>query len=271
MQTKQAVISRELQLDVTEMADSHCHLDLIQNWGIVESAIDSGVSTIITDAVDTKSIVRTLQIADGKNVFAALGIDPEHAMELGSGTIDDELKFCSGLVREHAASVVAIGEIGLDYTISKDRLMIERQKKVFDFFLSLADELGLPASIHARGAISDVIGILKERGFGMAHLHFFEGSVDESKEAERLGCMISIPPLESGRRKTIIKSVGLENLLVESDSPVVGASPLAVRKSIMIVAAAKGISFEAAAEALSSNTKQFFRIGKTASRKLMRY
>jgi TatD DNase family protein len=116
----------------------------------------------------------------------------------------------------------------------------------------------LPASIHSRNALKQVLYTLKEKKVEKVHLHYFEGDVEEAKEAERLGYMISIPPLESGKRKRVIKAISLDNLMAESDSPVVGASPRDVQTSVKLVAETKGIEFETAAEALTMNTKKFF-------------
>jgi Tat protein secretion system quality control protein TatD with DNase activity len=71
------------------------------------------------------------------------------------------------------------------------------------------------------------------------------------------------------RRRKIRKEMAIDNIMAESDSPVLGVSPKDVEKSIEAVAEAKRIEFRRAAELLSNNTKRFFRIG--AKRVFMRY
>ncbi len=245
-----------LDKTVVELADSHTHLDLISDASIISDAVKLGVSTIITDGVDTRSNARALELSDGKHVFAALGVDPHHAVGMGP----DELAFNIGIIHGNASRIVAIGEIGLEYVPSSPPAAIKKQKAVFTRFIELAMRLGLPVSVHARGAISDVIAILEESGMQKVHLHFFEGDVIQARAAERLGFMISIPPLESNKRKRVMRDVSLDRLMAETDSPVVGKTPRDVERSIRLIAEAKGLSFEKVAEAVTANTKKFFNI-----------
>ena len=255
METRSLVKERERNLTVTELADAHCHLDLIQDRKTIDDAIAKGVRTIITDGVDTKSNSVCAQMADGRNIFAAMGIDPEH-----SGIGDEELEFNIGVIRANPGKICAIGEIGLDYGYAKAKREVDRQKRVFAAFLDLALELDKPVTIHSRGAIEDVLGMLEERGVKRAHLHFFEGGAMEAKRVEKLGYMISVPPFESSRRNKAIEAIAIDNIMAESDSPAASAS-LEVTKSVGIVAKVKGIGFERAAEQLTANTKRFFGIG----------
>ncbi len=241
---------------ITELADAHCHLDLISDRAIIDEAIKRGVRTIVTDGVGTKSNAVSAQIADGKNIFAALGVDPEH-----SSMSDEELDFNISMIRINAQKICAVGEIGLDYLHAKAKRDVERQKRVFKALLDLAIELNKPVTVHSREALDDVLTILEERGMKRAHIHFFEGGPTEAKRVERLGYMISVPPFESAKRNKAIAAIAIDNIMAESDAPAAGESPLDVAKSVGIVAKAKGIGFERAAEQLTANTKRFFGVG----------
>ena len=255
---------------VIEMADAHCHLDLIGDYNLISNSILNGVRTIITNGVDTKSNMKALELADGKHIFPMIGIDPEHAMKIGAGNLDKELEFNLNLARQNVGRIAGIGEIGLDYKIVTKKAGVERQTMVFGSFLDLAIELDVPVSVHARNAIGDVLGMLEDRGVQKAHLHYFEGGEAEAKRAEKLGCMISVPPLESGKRARAIKVIPTENLMVESDAPVVGDSPSAVQSSIGMIATATKGRFEDIAWATANNAKRFFNIRKLLSTRLMR-
>ena len=256
METRALVKERERSLTIAELADAHCHLDLITDRKVIEESIKGGVRTIVTDGVDTKSNALCAQMADGRNIFAAMGVDPEH-----SGMGDEELQFNIGVIRANTSKICAIGEIGLDYAYAKDKNGVERQKVVFGMFLDLAVELDKPVTIHSREAMEDVLAILEEKGIRRAHMHYFEGGPTEAKRMEKLGYMISIPPFESSRRNKAISAIAIDNIMAESDSPAAGASPLDVKKSVAIVAKAKGIGFERAAEQLTANTKRYFNVG----------
>ena len=258
---------------LTEMADAHCHLDLIPNPQLIKSSIESGVTTIITDGVDTRSNIKALEIADGKNIFAALGIDPEHAITMSEEALEKELQFNISMARQSRSRIIGIGEIGLDYKTDEWKEAADRQRLVFRKFIEVAKELRLPVSVHARSAMQEVLKILDEEKVSRVHLHFFEGTEKEAMSAVRRGYMISIPPIESNRRRRIIATVPIENLMAESDSPVVGESPKAVERSINMVAEAKGMKFEDAARILTYNTRKFFGINGIATdrTRLMRW
>lgn len=255
MKTRQIVKEEVTTKQITEMADAHCHLDLMENGNAVKEAIAAGVRTIITNGVDTKSNMKSLELADNRHVFAMLGIDPEH-----SNVTDEELEFNIKNIRHNAARITGIGEIGLDYGKVKETVTVERQKHVFEALLDLAKQLKMPVSIHSREALEDVLHILHDKGVEMAHIHFFEGNVQQAKEIEKRGYMISVPPIQSSRRGKVIKEIAIDNIMAESDAPAVGLSPRDVERSIRIVADIKKIDFNKAADLLTANTKRFFRI-----------
>ena len=257
METKAVLKERETtDIMITELADAHCHLDLIQDPSVISDAITAGVRTMVTNGVDTKSNVRAVELSDGRHIFAALGIDPEHAINISG----EELEFNIGMIKSNAKRIVAIGEIGLDYKKAADLKAMERQRAIFEGFLDLAESLNLPVCIHSRNALDDVLSITGERKSSKVQIHFFEGNVQQAKEIERRGYMISVPPLDSGKRTKAIKEIAIDNIMAESDAPVAGSTPLAVRKSVEMIAAAKGMSFESAAEAVTLNTKRFFNL-----------
>jgi TatD DNase family protein len=245
-----------------ELADAHCHLDLITDHQLVLEAVNYGVLTIVTDGIDlvtSKTAIRISQL--NKNVYAAVGIDPEKALYLEGMLVNRGVEDIKGLLKSNSERIVGIGEIGLDYTKAKDSSQIKRQKNMFEKMLDLANEFELPVSVHSRESMDDVLSILKEKGNKKVQLHFFEGNMQQAKDSERRGYMISIPPIDSSKRRSIIKDIAIDNLMPESDSPVVGATPKDVEKSVRMIAEVKGIDFERAAETLVSNTKRFFNIG----------
>jgi TatD DNase family protein len=246
------VTKQDVQKTVTELADAHCHLDMMTGAQIGEG-ISGGVKTLITNGVDIKSDMAAVKLADGRNVFAMVGIDPEHAVLLE----ESELEVALGLIKGSIVSgVVGIGEIGLDGKVKN----IEWQKKVFGRLLDLAVILNLPVSIHSRDALDEVLTMLEAKGVKKAHIHFFEGSIEQAKRVERLGYMISVPPLESGRRRKVIKEVSIDNIMVESDAPAAVKSLTDISKAVEIIAEEKRITYEQAARAVVANTKRFFGI-----------
>jgi TatD DNase family protein len=257
--SEQMVVSERQKV---EMADAHCHLDLMKDHSLVLSAIERGVLTIITDGVNALTSRTAVKIATlSKNVFAAIGIDPENAPYAEARHLIGNVKELQALALSNEGRVVAIGEIGLDYMKANTPELVAKQKMVFEAMLDLANELELPVSVHSRKSMEDVLAMLKEKGMKGVHLHFFEGDVLQAKEAEKLGYMISIPPVESAKRKLVIKEIAIDHIMAESDAPVVGTTPADVERSIAMIASVKGLEFARAAEQLTFNTKKFFGIG----------
>ncbi len=245
-----------------EMADAHCHLDLIKDHALVLSAIDAGVLTIVTDGVNALTSRAAVRISNLNNsVFAAVGIDPENAIRTESRHLIGNVIELRELAKTNRERVVAIGEIGLDYMKANTPDLVARQKKVFLAMLDLAMELGLPVSVHSRNSMGEVLVILKEKEVKRAQLHFFEGDLLQAREAEKLGYMISIPPIESAKRKAVIKEIAIDRLMAESDSPVVGATPSDLENSIAMISSVKLLEFFKSAEQLKFNTKKSFGIG----------
>jgi TatD DNase family protein len=243
-----------------EYADAHCHLDMIEDREIIDRAISHGVLTMVSNGVNAATNKRTLELCDKRRIFAALGIDPENAVKIPDDDLDSEIEAGIAMIKKNMDKVVSVGEIGLDYTKARTFELVAKQKTVFERFLEAAKELKLPVSVHSRNSMDEVLRILEEHKMERVHLHFFEGNVAQAKEAERKGYMISIPPIESNKRRLIIKDVGIDHLMAESDAPAVGATPIDVETSVRIVAETKSITIPRAAEALTLNTKRFFNL-----------
>ncbi len=264
MRTKELVKQRVLA-DKRELADAHCHLHMLSAAQIT-TAIAYGVSTMITNGVDTASNIRSLELADNKHVFAALGVDPEHALTMSDAEIDFNIR----IIKSNASALVAIGEIGLDYAKAKEAAAIARQREVFGRFLDLAVELGMPASIHSRRAIDDVLAMTKERGVTRAHLHFFEGTAQHAREAVRRGYTLSVPPMHSAQRAEAIRNIDMRYLMAESDSPAAGKTPEEVENSVRLIANVRSMRFDEVAEIVVENTKRFFNTRIAGTRTLQR-
>lgn len=264
MPTRQILKEQDRLVTKVELADAHCHLDIFEDMSAVRESIGRGVLTIITDGVDTRSNARSLEIADNENIFAALGIDPEHV----PGLEDGELDFNADMIRRNRERIVAVGEIGLDFMLARTGRERDAQRAVFGRMLDLANELDLPVSVHAREAMDEVIATLRRKRVRRAHLHFFSGTERQAEQAAGLGYMVSIPPLQSASRRKAIAKVPLQLLMTETDCPIVGKTPYDVERAVRLIAETKGIGYGEAAGALAGNARRFFSIdGKVNKRR----
>lgn len=260
MATKE--INRDTQITAIPLYDAHCHLDMLSR-DTIGDAVRSNVLAMVTNGTSFAANMENMKLVDERNVFVNLGIDPEFAKAIK----DDELEFMLRFIADNRDRIVGIGEIGLDKTGDDDNY--GRQKLVFGRMLDLSVELNKPVSIHSRNAIGDVLEMLSQRNNVKAHIHFFEGGPEHARTIEKMGYMVSVPPVENARRRKAIREIPIDNIMVESDAPAAAKSPKEVITALRIVAETKGISIERAAEAVASNTKRFFMLN--ARNHMMRY
>ncbi len=259
METREKEVSlyklKDYDFSVFDLIDAHCHLDQLTSEEISDSL--KYIDIMLTNSVDLISCIKNLKLVDNKHIFALMGIHPEFALKLKNYEIDYIVNF----IRENKARIKGIGEIGLDYSIAKNlKTNILKQKRVFAKMLKLANELDLPVSVHSRDAIDTVLDMLHKYKIKKAHIHFFEGDEEQAMRTVNYGYMISIPPLISKKRVRAIKSVPIEMLMAETDSPTAGSLPKNVIESVKIIAEAKNIDNETAAKILTHNTKRFFNL-----------
>ncbi len=229
--------------------DAHCHL---QDYKTIE--IKPGWLPV-TVGYSHNSNIKNAEIAKKYDLPYALGIAPQSAVKEGISKLDlwvDE-------IRKHKPN--AIGEIGLDLHWVKTSQHLKDEEILFERMLDLADEMKLPITIHSRDAESKVIEILRERKWSRGiMMHFFSGTLEDAEKAVDLGAFISIPPLRSKERKNIINTLGVDKLLVETDSPYVVRTFYEVERAIEYIAETKGLDKGLVAEQTAKNAIGFFGI-----------
>ena len=241
-------------MSTVRAVDAHCHLNLFEDpLGEMALAMNSGIECAITCGGSLKDSVAAASLTRLNGVYAAVGIDPSFASEwkASASEIDKIAK---------QKSIVAIGEIGLDYKMDLAQNTIELQRKVFAEQIKLASELSLPVVVHARGAMKEVLGVLDNEHAERVMLHYFDGGVDEALEAQNRGYIISVPPFKSKNRSAAIEAVSIDSLVCETDAPVVGKHVSDVLASAQIIAGIKAMSVEDVAATTGRNAKLFFGI-----------
>lgn len=153
-------------------------------------------------------------------IWGAFGCHPRRA---GEYTDDVEQHLIRAL---NHRSVVALGEIGLDYA-RRDGPDPEQQQRVFRRQLALAVERQLPLVIHSRDSTPDTIRVLKEtvRADHPIHLHCFTGDWMEARTwldtFPRL-CLGLTPVLGFPGAEPLVeaaRNIPLDRLLFETDAP----------------------------------------------------
>ena len=220
------------------LVDSHCHINAdrfdADAPDVLERARHAGVERILVPGWNVRSVERALELAaDEPWLDAAVGVHPHDAAKV------DDIGW-QGIVRSASdASVVAIGETGLDY----DRVFspIPDQLTNLRRNLALALETGKPAILHCRSAAgrrdgqdalldelrsAGVGGFVWAAAFGdrpPAVIHSFSGPVDYAQAVLDLGLAISFSGLVFRRGEEASQEVAAivppDRLLIETDSP----------------------------------------------------
>jgi TatD DNase family protein len=204
------------------LADTHCHLDFDDYEGdradVLQRAAESGLVFLINVGIDRKTSEKSAELArDNDLIYFAAGIHPHNA----SAADEANLKKIRDML--NGPKAVAIGEIGLDYY--KDISAREDQRKVFEHFLKLSCDTGLPFICHARNSYKDALRLIKKVSPGPVKgvMHCFSGDELFLSECLRLGLYISFAGnltfKNAGGLRAISAEVPLERLLLETDSP----------------------------------------------------
>lgn len=255
---------------MTVLVDSHCHLDFSdyadERDEIVRRALENGVTrmlTIGTKLEETPDLLALTRKYD--QVFAAVGVHPEYAVENENVTAED---IC---ILTDDPKVIAIGEAGLDYHYGAPETH-EAQRTLFRTHLDAAKKSKLPVIIHARDAEEDMISILREEADEdlKGVLHCFSSKAELARAGLEIGFYISASGIitfkKSEELREIFKAVPIDRLLIETDAPFLAPAPFRgkrnepsfVVKTAEMLASLKGVSFEKIAEQTTKNFLTLF-------------
>jgi TatD DNase family protein len=199
-------------------------------------------------------------------IVSAAGIHPNDVAEIAP----DEWDRIVRLVR--SGRVAAVGETGLDWY--RDAAPRDLQRDFFDRHLRLAGNLDLPVVIHMRDSVRDTLDMLREslaRGPLVPVLHSFTGTAAEAAEAVEMGCWIGFAGMvtfrSAGDLREVAKSVPLDRLLIETDSPFLSPEPERGRRNepahlihtARCLAIARGEPLDRFAAATTANAARVFR------------
>ena len=251
------------------LIDSHCHIDFEEYAGRIPQILEDMARNQVTHAlcvcVNLADFPRVLALAESHSqLFASVGVHPDQ-VEDASPKVNDLVE------RARHAKIVAIGETGLDYFRQNGDL--EWQRARFRTHIRAARECGKPLIIHTREAGEDTLRIMREEGASQTGgvMHCFTETLELARAAIELNFYISFSGIVTFKNalaiKEVAKSVPLERMLIETDSPYLAPVPQRgktnqpgwVRHVAEEIARLRGISLDAVAEATSAN---FFRLFK---------
>jgi TatD DNase family protein len=255
-----------------ELFDTHAHLADEQlaadAVAVVQRASAAGIVRILSVGTTAASSGACLRIAQAfSGVSSSAGIHPNHAAEAAPADWDEVVRL-SG-----EAQVVALGETGLDLYWKDTPLTV--QQDYFDRHIRLSQQTELPLIIHLRETAAEILAMLQEarkRGPLRGVMHSFTGSAAEATEFLALGLHISFAGMvtykKSEELREVAKSVPVERLLVETDSPYLSPEPFRGKRpneparvlhTAECLAKVRGVPLAELAAQTTANAIQLFR------------
>ena len=216
------------------MIDSHCHLDhepLHKNLtDVISRSKNIGITKLLTicTTFDSFEIIKTI-IKKDQIIYGTYGIHPH---ETENNQVDKQTIIRS--VNENE-KIIGIGETGLDFFYNHSDK--SRQIKSFQAHIEASIELNKPIIVHSRDAEKETFEILnsyKSKNLKIL-MHCFTGTLEFSKKLLTLNAFFSASGIitfkNSSEIQNTFKTIPLEKLLIETDSPFLAPIPMRGKKN----------------------------------------
>ena len=216
------------------MIDSHCHLDhppLCDNLqNVIKRSKDAGVEKILTICTTLNSYKNIVNIIKSNEIiYGTFGIHP-HETNKNKVTVNDIVKNIS-----NNNKIIGVGETGLDfYYNNSDK---DSQLHSFNNHIKAAIKLKVPLIVHSRNAENETFEILKKNNNDDLYIlmHCFTGSIDFANQLIDLDAYFSASGIitfeNSLDLQNTFKSIPLDKLLIETDSPFLSPVPMRGKKN----------------------------------------
>ena len=210
------------------MIDSHCHLDhepLISDLNnVIQRSKDVGIKKLLTisTSIDSFSKIKQLILKD-EIIYGTVGIHPHES--------EKNVLTSKQLIQNFVENkkIIGIGETGLDfYYNNSDRA---KQISSFKVHIEASIETKSPLIVHSRNAENETYDILnsyKNNDLKIL-MHCFTGSKEFSKKLLLLNSYFSASGIITFKNsiglQDTFKSLPLEKILIETDSPFLAPVP----------------------------------------------
>ena len=195
---------------------------------VLEEVFTNGIGTIVNVATNMENAKRCLaQVEKYRGMYAAVGIHPEDAQQLGLDP-ETELSQLERLLREKEQhKIVALGEIGFDYHY--EPVNYDLQKIFFERQMQLAQQYHMPVIIHDREAHGDCFEMICRFPDVKGVFHSYSGSAEMARELIRRGWYISFSGVvtfkNAERVRRVAATIPADRILAETDCPYLAPHP----------------------------------------------
>ena len=210
------------------MIDSHCHLDHEQLFSdlnnVIQRSKDVGIEKLLTISTSLDSFSKIKQlIHKDEIIYGTIGIHPHESDK----NVLTSAQLVQNLIENE--KIVGIGETGLDFYYNNSH----RDKQIFSFkeHIEASIETKSPLIVHSRNAEKETYEILnsyKNNDLKIL-MHCFTGSKEFSKKLLLLDSYFSASGIITFKNsldlQDTFKSLPLEKMLIETDSPFLAPIP----------------------------------------------
>jgi len=217
------------------MFDTHCHLFDKRFETNLDSVIiksrQSGVKYFLIPAVSIETSKAGVRLnAAYQDVYSAVGVHPTEKLMLEN--ISEVEKILDELCLDK--KVLALGETGLDYYHFESSPDVQKEFLKMHIKLALKHEKAL--ILHNRQSTNDLLNLLNENwqdvllGKIVFHCCSFEPEIVDF--AKKYDCYMGVDGdiTYDGFKQKMVKSVGIEKLVLETDTPYLLPEPLKGQK-----------------------------------------
>ena len=216
------------------MIDSHCHLDhtpLFESLtDVINRSKDIGITKLLTICTTLDSFEKIkIIIEKDQMIYGTFGIHP-HETKNDSVTKETIVK----CVKENN-KIIGIGETGLDFFYNNSNK--DRQIDSFKVHIEASIDLNIPIIIHSRDAEDETFEILnlyKNENLKIL-MHCFTGSLEFSRKLLTLNACFSASGIITFKNsldlQKTFKTIPLEKLIIETDSPFLAPIPMRGKKN----------------------------------------
>tara|TARA_B110001452_G_scaffold233859_1_gene211854 strand:- start:3410 stop:4171 length:762 start_codon:yes stop_codon:yes gene_type:complete len=216
------------------MIDSHCHLDhepLFKDLiDVIKRSKEIGITKILTICTTLNSFekIKTI-VKNNEMIYGTYGIHPHETV---NDKVDKE-KIVEEVKKNN--KIIGVGETGLDFFYTHS----EKDKQINSFrdHIEASIELNIPLIIHSRNAENETFDILNSYKNHQLKIlmHCFTGSLEFSTKLLTLGAFFSASGIitfkNSVELQNTFKTIPLEKLLIETDSPFLAPIPMRGKKN----------------------------------------
>jgi TatD DNase family protein len=211
-----------------QLIDTHTHLYLPEfdddRDEVVKRAVDNNIIKLLMPNIDIYSFEAMLSTENRYPgiCHSMIGLHPTSV----KADYLFQLDHLEGLFTQN--KFIAVGEIGID--LYRDKTYLKEQIAAFKRQVIFAIETGLPVVIHSRDASDKIFLVLDEfKGSRLKGVfHAFSADLSFAEKAIGMGFKLGIGGIvtfkNSGIDKTV-KEAGLENIILETDSPYLAPAP----------------------------------------------